>query len=677
MNSTSERMNDAFIDEINKFWLKHNLTLSALEDLTRLINAKPDTCGVLPTQKTQILKLVKKSDFIMPIYYTYCKECLEFVENRSARNDQKLCTICNHTLRPNETNYFVYFPIANQIAKSIKENWEFISKHSYDKENIADVWDGQIVNDNVKFYENTDAIVCPLTFNFDGASRFKSNKLSLHPIQLVQNILPPSIRYDRANIIIAGMYYGSEKPDCLQYFLPLIKELKHLSVHKIKIKIHSNDITVLPLLLQCVVDLPAKSHLQEITQYNGKKACTYCLHPGCNVGKKQIRYTKVIPGLIQLRTDNDTRNAMMNVHSTKNRIQGVKGVSCTVSIPRFDVINGFCFYYMHCVCLGVVPNMVQFWCSTKYSEKRHFLSNKKQLALNKRLLSLKPPREIKRKPRSLDDSSKANEWRAHLLFNLPMCLDNILPKTFIDHFMLLSSSIFILLKEKITATELHDCEIKLERFVSLYQQYYGQMNMTMNVHLLTHIVHCVKQCGPLWAQSAFAFESFNSVILNYVKGNTDVMCQITEKYILSRQIEQNARTLSDEPRIKLLGKSTDLFIDGQKFLGVFKRIEINRTIYTSTTYTKPKNSVDYFVRLKNNDIGAIRFFSKHANVINLSYYKYKEVMNINCEDNQFLEIERTSIIRGTHVDEISHKLVHIVINSKNFVTHFPNSFEKD
>lgn len=156
LNSTSERATDAFIDEINKFWLKNNLILSALEHLARLINAKPDKCGVLPTQKTQILKLMKKSDLIKPIYYTYCKKCREFVENRSARNDQKMCAKCNHTLRPSETNYFVYFPIANQIEKSIKENWEFISKHSFNRENITDVWDGKIVNDNVKSYENTD-----------------------------------------------------------------------------------------------------------------------------------------------------------------------------------------------------------------------------------------------------------------------------------------------------------------------------------------------------------------------------------------------------------------------------------------------------------------------------------------------------------------------------------------
>lgn len=644
----------------------------------KLINEKPENCPKLPTQKAQILKLMKKPGNIDPIYYTHCPKCDEFTENRSRRNDQKNCSNCETELRPNETNYFVFLPVEPQIKKTITEKWEYLERRTTDNDlgNITDVCDGEIMKEVEKKFECTDTTICSLTLNFDGASRYKSNNLSIWPIQLVQNFLPPSIRYHRENIIIAGLYYGKNKPDCLEYFLPLINELKRFADRNIEMQLHGIHFKVLPLITHCVVDLPAKAHLQQTTQYNGKNGCTYCVHPGCQVKavKKEIRYTVRIPA-DSLRTEANTHVAMYRSNRTTKRVNGIKGISCVVSIPYFNPVYGFCFDYMHCVCLGVVPNMYQFWRSPSNSKQRFHLSSERQTVLNNLLLSLKLPREFSRRPRSLDECSKANEWRTLLLFTLPICLENILAKTYTDHFRLLSYSIFTLSKTKITEAELDDCENKLNRFVSLYQHYYGEVNMTMNVHMLTHSVQCVRKSGPLWAQSAFAFESFNSVLLNHVNGTTDVLSQITSKYIHTKQIQAE---IVSKRKMELLGTSMDLELHNVKYFNVFKRLQIGKIIYTSSIYSRPKKSVDYFVRLQNNIIGAVRFYFQREDDIYLSYIKYENITKrIDCEDDQFLEIRKTETVETSLAKYISHKLILIQINSKTFVSYFPNDFEKD
>ena len=43
----------------------------------------------------------------------------------------------------------------------------------------------------------------------------------------------------------------------------------------------------------------------------------------------------------------------------------------------------------------------------------------------------------------------------------------------------------------------------------LYYIYIGEKRTTMNVHLLSHLVDCVKRWGPLWAYSCFVYETMN------------------------------------------------------------------------------------------------------------------------------------------------------------------------
>ena len=59
---------------------------------------------------------------------------------------------------------------------------------------------------------------------------------------------------------------------------------------------------------------------------------------------------------------------------------------------------------------------------------------------------------------------------------------------------------------------------------------------TFNVHCLTHLAKCVKNCGPLWATSAFEFEAHNHMLLKMFNGTQYANQQIANTFLLKKAI---------------------------------------------------------------------------------------------------------------------------------------------
>lgn len=60
--------------------------------------------------------------------------------------------------------------------------------------------------------------------------------------------------------------------------------------------------------------------------------------------------------------------------------------------------------------------------------------------------------------------------------------------------------------------------------------------MTINVHNLLHLPETVKNLGPLWAHSCFAFEAVNGELLKLFHGSQKVEKQVSyfDLYFLYR-----------------------------------------------------------------------------------------------------------------------------------------------
>lgn len=363
-------------------------------------------------------------------------------------------------------------------------------------------------------------------------------------------------------------------------------------------------------------------------------------------------------------------------------------------MERFNIVNGVGVEYMHCVLLGVQKGLTDFFCNPHYSDQMFYISIKNRALLDKRILALKPNSEVIRKPRSLKQRSdfKASEFRSMLLYYFPISLPGCVPNVYVKHVRLLSAAVYILLKSSVTLKEIDEAEIMLVRFVQQHQELFGKEHMVTNVHLLKHLANSVRKQGPLWCHSAFAFERNNGVLLKKVNGTTDVLQQISSKYCLSKSIINRGigkyGVQSNEVEMVLLGRSVmvtekSLIVFNieslrevnlsNKALHVHKRIKFKNVIYTSTLYTLPKKSIDYFIGLNNGIIGKANFYFKS----NDKTFVVIEEFEVIEEVDHFLRVQPVSRNIMAQVHEIQGKYIFLKVGIKQFITSDPNPYEKE
>lgn len=377
---------------------------------------------------------------------------------------------------------------------------------------------------------------------------------------------------------------------------------------------------------------------------------------------------------------------------------GVKGRSVLLDLPSFNIIDSFVIDYMHNVS-GVLKKLFSLWLERSHFGKgRFYLNGVQQNCLNQRIRNIKPCRSVKRKPRHLiaRNQFKANEMRAMILYYLPICLQNILPKKYRDHFMLLSQSLYILLKMKISNAELDSAEADLLKFVNEFQSLYGVHNMTMNIHLISHLTECVRNTGPLWSQSAFAFENWNGALSRCVNGKTDVIHQISFKYMIRKTLQKTISSSNAPKRdnhCQLLGKTTKKKLEEQEKCAVkndFKSLvhrgtvmAVNRckkgtSMYTSLLYKKPKNTIDYFVELEDGTIGVVQYYFLHHGRPYAMLTSFKMLARF----YQFIEVQKHKVV-VINAEEIIGKFLYmdvgsrIMNNKRCYIVKEPNSVERN
>lgn len=392
----------------------------------------------------------------------------------------------------------------------------------------------------------------------------------------------------------------------------------------------------------------------------------------------------------------ETASNQIQIQTKKKSLQmtinGISGMSCMAAHKNFNMIAGHAIDYMHAVLLGVMRQLLDLWLLPRTEKVTYHIKPKAQKRLDERILAIRPCSYISRAPRKLDDRSlfKANELRSLLLYYLPICLKGFLPDDIFNHFLLLSESIYYLLSTDIELTELIKIEHQLIKFVVDFQQIYGQNNVTMNVHLLLHLVESVRQCGPLWATSLFGFESNNGRLVKYVNGNTDILSQISTKYLLNLTfnlnnipIENKTRSgicMKNKKEIHLSKDDINLLIDtgiiahapSDNKLSVFTTITKDHIRYTSTNYIRPKKTVDFFVKCKGGELGEIIFFFEFNNMQLMLITMYDKFR----QKGQIIEVDRSEdqIIEANLIED---KMIFAQVRGSNFVVKRPNIFEKD
>ena len=516
---------------------KHNITGTQLEDLLKLINILFGK-EVIPRSKYLFQKVFKNNSDIVEFHF-YCKSCKMYIGTQKEINDANIlhCAVCSAPIEistMNSASFFINVPIAPQIQAllenpEIQININYRHQRPQDEHVISDIYDGEKYRALSKPGEIlSDPNNLSYNFNSDGSPVYKSSKFSIWPIHLHLNELPPKIRFQ--NVVLAGLWFGAQEPAMSIFLKPFVEQTKSLALNGVSWRKNGSIVNSKIVGICCCVDSKARPTMQNTTQFNGYFGCGFCLHPGTLV-ERQVKYT-VTPTVY---ADREAKTMLLDMEQAvaqNKSVRGVKGPSPLINMPYFDIVWGFVPDYMHSVLLGVIRQLTELLLNS--SDQPYYIGSPNTMRmLENRMKEIKPPHLITRLPRPLAECKywKASEWRAWLLYYSLPVLNGILKPCYVKHLSLLVSAVFLLLQENISFQDVNKADDMLFEFVTKVQLLYGEATMTFNVHLLTHLAKSVKLWGPLWAQSAFVFETANGGLLKLLHGTKCVALQIVNKFL--------------------------------------------------------------------------------------------------------------------------------------------------
>ena len=365
--------------------------------------------------------------------------------------------------------------------------------------------------------EHTGLILCS-----DGVRLFKSCGQSMWPIEMAVTSLPPKIRMNANNLLLDGVWLGPVKPDMKVILKPIRDKIEELNLHGVTVKTQNGTKQVRACLLLGVFDLPAKAIATNMTQYNGRFSCTYCLDKGEHISHCPVFLPEYAH---QPRTTQSVEQCAAQALECGQPIKGVKGES--VLSTHINIVDAVPVDYMHAIFEGVVKKLVEFWTDTKHHSKRYYLGRNID-EINKRLKCIKPPHEFRRTPRPITTYSywKASEFRAWLLYYSIPILSDLLPSDYVYHLSLLVAAMHLLLSDCILVSEIQTADELLNLFYTITPKLYPLTMCSSNMHTLVHMCKFVHVWGPLWCYSTFGFENLKGHLRRHCHGTRNVLPQL-------------------------------------------------------------------------------------------------------------------------------------------------------
>lgn len=508
---------------------KHSLTKAATEDVLKLVKLHLPKDVSYPVSMHNLSKAVS-IDRSWYSHVFYCVKC------SSELNSSLVCNKCSVSYTQKELknngNFFVIYDLRLQFMSILEDVTvkKSLLKVFYEQK-MANLYDGvESGSCYRKLQKNATDFTC--SFNTDGVPVFKSSKFSIWPVLISINELPFSVR--KRNVIIAGLWFGTSKPQMSLFLNSVVSEMN--SLYRQGIKWRSLDqisICSRILFVLCPVDSVARCMVQGHTQFNGKFGCNWCKNPGVTI-KKGKGHCRIYPDNLNSSLRNGSE---YKINALEERFfEGQKCKSPLIELLNFNLVDGFSVDYMHCVFLGIVRSFTKKWMS---DSKEEYYIGRQANDIDGKFLKFKVPKEIVRTCRSVTNLRhwKASEWRTWL-FVLPVVLKDILSKKYLKHFSFLSRAIFLCSKDKFTVQELAEAHELIQKFLENGQILYGDSFYSYNVHQLNHLIETVKNWGPLWGSSAFQFESVNGKLLKYIKTANGVAMQVSEKFMIDIQMHR-------------------------------------------------------------------------------------------------------------------------------------------
>ena len=255
---------------------------------------------------------------------------------------------------------------------------------------MSDICDGSVF----RFLADTDNFLSDknnlaLALSTDGVPVFKSSKLSLWPVYLTILNLPVNLSIRAHNIILCGLWAGSNGPLMSQLLKPVVNTLEQLYKVGILINTSAGTVLVRAKLVFGVFDLPAKAKVLCGKQFNGKFGCSVCLHPGKRLPNNSRVY---LPDKYPERFHSQV------IADGEAVVRGMYGVSPLAFM--IDLVDGVPVDYMHCVLEGVTRRLIKSWFDKSHHRNSYYIGSHVK-TIDEALVKLQPPHEFSRPPRSI------------------------------------------------------------------------------------------------------------------------------------------------------------------------------------------------------------------------------------------------------------------------------------
>lgn len=662
--------------------LRFNGSYKSMENMASVVNSTPNASVKIPETK-YLIKKCMQPNYKHEIHIK-CNRCSNYIVSLG---NEAHCELCDTTIKALTSENFFYIPFEQQLLQSIQNHIDDILSYYLlvcKQEHMTDIHNSHIfANIQAKY---SASILLPLIINTDGVKVFNSNQKSLWMIQAMQGWLPPSIRFYPTNIMIIASTFGAKKPNMKDFFFPFLDELRKIN-RKGGMQYHYKGKTYnfMPVILSCCCDLPAKADVQGMVGHSGHYGCGFCLHPGISVAGDKKAVIRYIEG---------SNNYGMRSHSSvvkiyeilkSEKIKGVKSMSCLVAAKYFDLIFGFSIDYMHCVLLGIVKKLMSLWLDSSNHSKPFYIKKKQQTLLSNRLIKIKPISEIMRKPRSIYSRAdfKANEYRSLLYYYLYFALDGLLDAKYVKHFRSLSCAVYSLSKKTISFDSIEQAKLKLNEFADKYEILYGKSSVTINLHYLRHLAMQVEKLGPLWSQSAFAFEANNGIVVKSITSTKDILHQLTWKYVMKNRTKsvddsekKSYSSIGKERVIKITSNETQMirqhgFEIKNNFLTIHNKVVIRGIKYTSQQM-KEISTIDYFIKLNDDQIGSVKYYT----IFNFNLFAVIDIFEVVETYDHFFQIIGSDRQELVNINDINEKCLYLKFGQREYVTCVPNKFEK-
>lgn len=551
-----------------KMCQQNNSTTKQLTDTIRLINSM-FTNPVLPHSGYLLDKLLLSE--CGAHRHFYCGVCFFYfgkLDHSTLRT--KVCENCEaenviHDLT--KAPHFVIYDISVQLellfrSPQIIENLKSPSELIANREQgiYSDLYDGVNYRKFAESVVDVDAdFIISCTFCTDGSPLFsKFSTQSIWPLFLSLNELSPVLRM--RNLIIGGLWFGRKEPPMDLFLLPFSLYMRRLSTEGMVINLDNVNKTVKAYALLCCVDSGARGQIQGLKTHSGYSSCAWCLHPGeWDAVRRHVKFPNLdfIPAKRTHASIVERANLVV-----RDRVVAIDGVNAATPLinlgPNFDLAEGQVVEYMHNILLGLVKQFIKWW--MKYCDEEYYIGDEETIeTLNNKLKLLRPPVEVRRFPR---DISAWKHWTARdlenflLYYSIPVLTD-VLPRKYLDHWILLRQSIYLLLQREITESQLKLAQEYMIHFTVQAEQLYGVGMMTFNMHIGTHLFDHVRRWGPIFTVSGFAYETGNKTLKELIHSQHGIphqVCRALSLKMAAQIMETQCSSLVTKGYIENLSK---------------------------------------------------------------------------------------------------------------------------